>query len=284
MPDNLNRRAMLSRIAGGASVFVVMLAVGIVGYTWIGDGRWTSGEALYMTVITLSTVGFGETLPVEQRSAGGFAETLRGYRTLLTDRVFLGAVLNQGFLYAALFAYLAGSTFVLQDIYGLSPQWYAAAFGLNSAGHMVAGSLAGRAAERWSILGTLALGVGVTGVGALGLLAAGLTAMPLWVVIVALFLLFSGVALSAAPATTLALAEYPHMAGTASSLLGMVRFGFGGVAAPFVGVAGALSILPLGIVTVVCVVLSAAAGLLLAPRRPDRARSTTPAPSERARV
>jgi len=271
-------------VVGGLAAIVGPLLGGVLSTVTDWRGLFVFLAVIGTVLLVVALLGFGETLPVEQRSAGGFAETLRGYRTLLTDRVFLGAVLNQGFLYAALFAYLAGSTFVLQDIYGLSPQWYAAAFGLNSAGHMVAGSLAGRAAERWSILGTLALGVGVTGVGALGLLAAGLTAMPLWVVIVALFLLFSGVALSAAPATTLALAEYPHMAGTASSLLGMVRFGFGGVAAPFVGVAGALSILPLGIVTVVCVVLSAAAGLLLAPRRPDRARSTTPAPSERARV
>ena len=271
-------------VVGGLAAIVGPLLGGVLSTVTDWRGLFVFLAVIGTVLLVVALLGFGETLPVEQRSAGGFAETLRGYRTLLTDRVFLGAVLNQGFLYAALFAYLAGSTFVLQDIYGLSPQWYAAAFGLNSAGHMVTGSLAGRAAERWSILGTLALGVGVTGVGALGLLAAGLTAMPLWVVIVALFLLFSGVALSAAPATTLALAEYPHMAGTASSLLGMVRFGFGGVAAPFVGVAGALSILPLGIVTVVCVVLSAAAGLLLAPRRPDRARSTTPAPSERARV
>ena len=214
--------------------------------------------------------GFPETLPVERRTTGGFGRTLRDYRTLLADRVFLGAVLNQGFLYAALFAYLAGSTFVLQDVYGLSPQWYAAAFGLNSAGHMVSGYLAGRAAERWSVLGTLAVGVSVTAVGALGLLVAGLTPMPLWVVIAALFLLSSGVALSAAPATTLALAEYPQMAGTASSLLGMVRFGFGGVAAPLVGVAGALSILPLGVVAVAAVALAAAAALLVT-RRPDAA-------------
>ena len=44
--------------------------------------------------------------------------------------------------------------------------------------------------------------------------------MPLWVVIVSLFLLASGVAISSPPATTLALVEYPQIAGTASSLLG----------------------------------------------------------------
>ena len=102
--------------------------------------------------------------------------------------------------------------------------------------------------------------------------------MPLWVVIVSLFLLASGVAISSPPATTLALVEYPQIAGTASSLLGMVRFGFGGIAAPLVGIAGALSILPLGVVTTVAVLLAGAAYLLLA-RRPTPAAPTTSDPA-----
>ena len=61
------------------------------------------------------------------------------------------------------------------------------------------------------------------------------------------------------PATTLALADYPQVAGTASSLLGTVRFGFGGVAAPLVGVAGATTILPLGVVTGASILLAATA-------------------------
>ena len=95
--------------------------------------------------------------------------------------------------------------------------------------------------------------------------------MPLWVVIVSLFPLASGVAISSPPATTLALVEYPQMAGTASSLLGMVRFGFGGIAAPLVGVAGALSILPLGLVTTVAVLL---AGAATSPAPPPHIRRT----------
>lgn len=62
MADNTDRRAMISRIVGAATVFMVMVGAGVVGYLWLGQGRWTPGEALYMTVITLSTVGFGETL------------------------------------------------------------------------------------------------------------------------------------------------------------------------------------------------------------------------------
>ena len=59
---------------------------------------------------------------------------MHDFRTLLVRPGVPRRRSNQGFLYAALFAYLSGATFVLQDIYGLSPLGYALAFGLNSAG------------------------------------------------------------------------------------------------------------------------------------------------------
>jgi len=255
-------------VIGGFAAIVGPLLGGAL--TTVADWR---GLFLFLAVIgsailLITLLAFGETLPAAHRAVGGLSRTLQDFRTLLADRIFLGAVLNQGFLYAALFAYLAGSTYVLQDVYGLSPQAYALAFGANSAGFMVFGYLAGRAAERWSVRGTLGAGIAIAGLGALGLLAAGLAPMPLWVVLASLFALASGVATASPPATTLALVEYPRIAGTASSLLGMVRFGFGGLAAPLVGIAGAASILPLGLVTVTATVLAAVSFAVLArPRR-----------------
>lgn len=250
-------------VVGGFAAIVGPLLGGVLDAVTDWRGLFVFLAAIGAGILIVTLIVFRETLPADQRTSGGFVQTLRDFRSLAADRQFLGAVLTQGFLYAALFAYLAGSTFVLQDVYGLTPLQYALAFGLNSAGFMVFGYLAGRAAERWSIAGTLGVGVGVAGAGAAGLLLAGVSTMPLWLVIVALFLLASGVAISSPPATTLALADYPQMAGTASSLLGTVRFGFGAVAAPLVGIAGATSILPLGAVTVSAVVL-AGASLVLA--------------------
>ena len=265
-------------VVGGFAAIVGPLLGGVLNAVTDWRGLFVFLAAIGAVLLVISVLVFAETLPFERRTRGGFAHTLHDFRTLLSDRVFLGAVLNQGFLYAALFAYLSGATFVLQDIYGLSPMGYAVAFGLNSAGFMTFGYLAGRAAERWSIAGTLTIGILVAGLGALGLLASGITVMPLWVVIVSLFLLASGVAISSPPATTLALVEYPRIAGTASSLLGMVRFGFGAVTAPLVGVAGALSILPLGVVTTVAVLLAGAAYLVLA-RRPISGAPSTADPA-----
>jgi DHA1 family bicyclomycin/chloramphenicol resistance-like MFS transporter len=268
-------------VIGGFAAIVGPLLGGLLNTFTDWRGLFVFLSVIGAAILVITLLVFRETLAPDQRIRGGFAETMRDYRTLLSDRVFVGAVLNQGFLYAALFAYLAGATFVLQDIYGLSPLAYAAAFGLNSAGFMVFGYVAGRLAERWSVGRTLTIGVLVAGLGAAGLLAAGLTTLPLWVVIVSLFVLASGVAISSPPATTLALVDYPQMAGTASSLLGMVRFGFGGIAAPLVGVPGGTSILPLGVVTVAAVMLAGIAYLALAARPADHVPTpslqTTPA-------
>jgi DHA1 family bicyclomycin/chloramphenicol resistance-like MFS transporter len=267
-------------VIGGFAAIVGPLLGGLLNKVVDWRGLFMFLAAVGAAILIATLLVFRETLPVDRRTSGGYRTTLRDFRTLIGDRIFVGAVLCLGFLYAAVFAYLAGATYVLQDIYGLSPQQYAAAFGLNSAGFMLFGFLAGRSAERWSVRGTLTVGVGIAGVGAAGLLVSGLSVMPLPVVIVSLFLLASGAATTSPPATTLALAGYPQFAGTASSLLGTVRYGFGGVAAPLVGLAGATSILPLGVVTVASVALAAISFLILG--RPHRAPTPDRALSEPA--
>ncbi|NEN07712.1 multidrug effflux MFS transporter [Diaminobutyricibacter tongyongensis] len=199
---------------------------------------------------------FRETLPMALRTTGGLAHTNGHFRVLLTDRLFLGALLVSSFASAALFAYISGATFVLQDIYGLSPQQYALAFGLNSAGFVVFGWLAGRYAERWSERGVLIIGIGMITAASLGLLTTAILRLPVWAAIISLLALASGVATTSPPSTSLSMRDYPHIAGTAASLLGVSRFLFGGLAAPLVGLAGALDMVPLGIVTVVASVLS----------------------------
>lgn len=240
--------------------------------------------ALLGALIMVATLAiYRETLPKEVRTTGGMTQSMRDFRKLFSDKLFVGAVLICGLTHAALFAYLAGATYILQDGYGLSPQGYAMAFGANSAGYMIFGWIGGRTADRWSERGTLALGVLITGLGSLGLLYTGLMGAPLPVVLVSLFVLASGVAFAAPPAASLALADYPELAGTASSVLGFARFGLGGIAAPLVGLGGPTAVLPLGIVTVTCVVLSLLALVVLvgrAKRRRDETEAVAPLAAE----
>ncbi|MEU2946570.1 multidrug effflux MFS transporter [Nocardiopsis alba] len=247
--------------------------------------RFTDWRGLFLFLAALGVVlllavlaVFRETLPTERRTSGGMKQTGRDFRQLFSDRLFVGAVLICGLTHAALFAYLSGATYILQGVYGLSPQGYSVAFGVNSAGFMIFGYVAGRAAERWSERGTLTIGVAMSGAGALGLLATGLFALPLPAVLVSLFVLASGVAFAAPPTTSLALAGYPEMAGTASSVLGLARFGPGGVAAPLVGLGGSEAVLPLGIVTVTSIALAVLAQVFLVGRGQGTRPVVPPAP------
>lgn len=255
-------------VMGGLAAVIGPLIGGQLSTVTDWRGLFLFLAIIGILILIASATLFPETLPPAARSEGGFRRTVGGFRLLATDQVFVGAAVNQGFIYAAVFAYLAGATFVLQGIYGLSPQGYSFAFGLNSIGVMTFGYIAGRMAEHWNIRGTLVIGIVTTGAGALGLLAAGLSHVPLWVVICSLFALASGAAITSPPATTIAMSDYPHLAGTASSLIGVARYGFGGIAAPFVGIAGAVTVLPLGLVTTVVVVLAAGAFVTTAPRQP----------------
>lgn len=246
-------------VIGGLAAIIGPLLGGALNAFLDWRGLFLVLAGIGAVILAWAALGLPETLHQNARTAAGFAVIARDLRMLSADRRFRGAVIAQGFVYAALFAYLSGATYVLQGVYGLSPQQYALAFGLNSAGFMVCGYVAGRSSERWSVSGTLAVGLVLAGLGAAGLLVAGLARVPLPVVLMALFLLASGTAVTSPPSTTLALTDYPHVAGTASALLGGARFAFGGLAAPLVGIAGSLNILPLGLVTTACIGLAAAA-------------------------
>jgi DHA1 family bicyclomycin/chloramphenicol resistance-like MFS transporter len=266
----------LTVLAGLAAVLGPVLGGQLAAVTdWRGVFGFLAAIGVIIGVACLWV--FRETLPAERRVAGGLAQTGRDMRRLLSDRRFLGAVLATGFVNASLFAYLSGATFLLQDVYGLSPQGYSYAFGLNSLGFMVFGFLAGRSSERWSETATLVAGLALCLLGAGGLLAATALHLPLAAVVLSLFTMVSGVAVTTPPTTSLALAGYPDIAGTASSFLGVARFAFGGLAAPLVGLGGG-SAVPFGLVTVAGAVLAVLACVICLRHR------AAPSPVAAARI
>jgi MFS transporter, DHA1 family, multidrug resistance protein len=193
--------------------------------------------------------GLKETLPPERRVIGGFRPTLQGYNRLLHDRFFVGCALSSGLAGATMFAYIAGSTFVLQKIYGMSPQGFSFVFGGISLGLVAAAQAGARIALVWPLTRVLALGLIINLLGAASLLVTVISGLPMGVLIGALLVMVCAVGLIFPTANALAMADYPDLAGTASSLQGLSQFLFGAIAAPLVGIAGEQTALPLGIVT-----------------------------------
>lgn len=74
------------------------------------------GVAMLIAVV----LGLPETLPTNRRASGGLKQTLGTLGHLFADRRFMGYALSQALITGAMFAYIAGSPFVLQDIFGVS--------------------------------------------------------------------------------------------------------------------------------------------------------------------
>ncbi|CAG7633215.1 Bicyclomycin resistance protein [Paenibacillus solanacearum] len=220
--------------------------------------QWTSWRGVFVVLCCigaamLAAVWFGlpETLPSNRRSAGGFRNTLTTFGKLAGDRSFIGFALAQGLVTAGMFAYIAGSPFVLQDIFGVSPQEFSVIFAVNGLGIIAAGQITGRLAGKAGEIRLLTCGLGIAFAGGLCLLAAIVAGAGLPFILPSLFLVVSSVGIVSTSGTSLALQKYGSAAGSASALLGLLSFIIGGIVSPLVGLGGSGTAVPMGIVIAV---------------------------------
>ena len=210
----------LLAVAPWRSVFVVLAATGL----------------LLLAAVARS---LPESLPVQHRRPAKPRSTLTSMARLTRDRSYLRYTLAAALMFAAMFAYISGSSFVLQDVYGLSAQQYSVVFAVNAVGIVVLGQvnalLVGRfASERALLAASLALGA----LAGLGVLAATLTSASLPALLTGLFVLVSALGPVLANATSLALTPHPKAAGTAASLQGVLQYLVSGAVASAMSLAG----------------------------------------------
>ena len=143
-----------------------------------------------LVLAVATAVVIPETLPAHARQRGGLRATGRAFLGLARDRAFAGYALTVAFAYASLFGYIAGSSFALQDLYGLSATQFSLVFALNAAGSIVLGLLNARLVKRYPVHRLLVVGLLGSTVAAVLLLVtvaagAGLVAvlLPLFVVV-----------------------------------------------------------------------------------------------------
>ncbi|WP_337661790.1 Bcr/CflA family multidrug efflux MFS transporter [Actinoalloteichus sp. AHMU CJ021] len=242
--------SMLMLVTGAAPVLAPLIGSQLLLITsWQGVFVVLAGYGVVL--LLLAGLRLPETLPPERRRSGGVRDTLRTYRSLLANRFFLGCALSSGLAFSAVFCYISASPFVLQDIYGVSPQTFGLLFGLNSVGIVVAGQVNGLLVSRFDQRTLLITGLCSALLGAIALLVVVTTdVLGLAGVLPALFLVVSSIGLVMPNGTTLALADHPDAAGSASALLGMLQFTLGGLAAPLVGLGGSGSAVPMALVMV----------------------------------
>ena len=196
-----------------------------------------------------ATLIYQETLPKEQRSAN-MTDSLRKFPVLLRDRYFLGHCLLQCFVFGAFFSYLSGSSFVFQNVYGVSPQSYSLIFAVIGAGLLLAGIMPARLAGRVPDIVMLKYAVLVPFVGSALLLLGFYFFAPLVVILVLLFLTVVPLSVMGAASFSLALSRQGKNAGSASALIGCFSMLLGACMMPVVGIAGDHTAIPMGLVMV----------------------------------
>jgi len=176
-----------------------------------------------------------ETLPLDRRRSGGIADTMSVVRVVVRDRRFMGYALTAGFTAGALFFYISSSSFVFQDIYGLSPQGFSAVFAGNAIGLMVFGQLNALLVGRLGPQPLLRFGVCQVLAGTLALATVVALGLGLAFVISTMVVANLGLPLIVPNATALGLTDYGREAGMASAFIGVLQFAIGAVATPLVG-------------------------------------------------
>lgn len=192
--------------------------------------------ALLVVVVALF---LPETLPPHRRAAHGLGASFRGYAALLHDSRFVALAVIPGMAMALIISYVAGSSFVFQEQYGLTSQQFAYVFALGGTSLVTGSQVNAALVRRFGPLTLLRVGLPVTLVftGVLAVLGAtglgGLVGL-----VVGIWFSTAVLGFVMANASALALSRHGDRAGTAAAFIGFFQAGLAGVVSPLVGLLG----------------------------------------------
>ena len=194
----------------------------------------------------LAAFALKETLPPDRRTAPGLRTALRGYGVLLRDPSLVGFMMVASLTMAAVFAYVSGASFVLQDGFGVDGRTFGLLFGVGAVGLIISSQVNVALLRRFSSGAILSTALTVAALAGIVLLVDAVTGaggllgimLPIWVVL-------AMVALCGPNATALALAEHGERAGAAAALLGAAQFAIGAAIAPLTGLGESGSAVPM---------------------------------------
>jgi DHA1 family bicyclomycin/chloramphenicol resistance-like MFS transporter len=206
----------------------------LVGSLIIAAAGW---QAIFWTVATIGVIGLAlvgftleETRPPAQRGGSNLASTGRAFWLLVRDPHFMGLCMVGSFGIAAFFVYLANSSFVLINHYGLTPRQYSLAFALNAASFIGASQFAAKLAHRHGlprVVRTAVTGFALAMGAASALNFAGVDRLDVMILVLLAGFGFLGLVI---PTTSvMALDHHGEIAGAASALMGMLQMVAGAV-------------------------------------------------------
>ena len=252
-PELMRFMAILMMVNGLAPIAAPVLGGQILLFTsWHGIFFVLTAVGI---IQIMATMAYKETLKKTDR-VRRFSDGFRAFGTLVKNRYFFGHCLVQCFVFGAFFSYIAGSSFLFQNIYHVTPQQYSYIFGGIGVGLMLVGALPARLAGTVREVVMLKYSILIPLIASFFLLAGIIVKAPIWYTIPVLFVTIVPLSVMGAASVSLALSRCGENAGSGSALIGFFSMILGGVMMPVVGIAGDQTALPMGIIMVVCYVLA----------------------------
>ncbi len=189
---------------------------------------WRANFAV-MTIISVGLliniiILLPESLHQKRQTNWSASSMLKDFAYLLQKRIFIRYLLAVCLGYAGLFAFISGSSFVLQSHYGLSELAFGFSFGLCVTGYITGTLIGARMTGRKGIDYCIWWGTVVLAAASVALLVwTFLTPYNVWAVLVPILFYGIGIGLVLPQSTAGGLTPFPEMAGTASSLLGFCQ-------------------------------------------------------------
>ncbi|MBY6413453.1 multidrug effflux MFS transporter [Rhodococcus sp. BP-252] len=251
----------LMMIIGGVAPVIAPLIGGAVvdSIGWRGVFWIITGLTALMLVSAIAFVP--ESLHPHARRGGGLTDMITGIGSVLRNPRYVGYTLTFTFAFSVMFAYISASPFVLQNMLGLSAGQYSAAFAVNALGLMIGSAITAKLADRMSLHRMMTGGICAIVVTTAALMILVLIGISLWPTLVLLFSTLVSLGFVFANATSLAVAQVPHLAGTGSAVLGALQFGLAAVVSPLVGLGGEHTAIPMVIAMLAGAIIAAGACL-----------------------
>ncbi|HHA1787090.1 TPA: Bcr/CflA family multidrug efflux MFS transporter [Enterobacter ludwigii] len=170
-----------------------------------------------------------ETLPAERRQKFHIRTTMGNFASLFRHKRVLSYMLASGFSFAGMFSFLSAGPFVYIELNHVSPQHFGYYFALNIVFLFIMTIINSRFVRRVGALNMFRAGLWIQFVMAIWLVLSAFTGAGFWALVVGVAAFVGCVSMVSSNAMAVILDEFPHMAGTASSLAGTFRFGIGAI-------------------------------------------------------
>lgn len=242
--------SLLQAIGGLAPMIAPVLGGVIVTYMpW----RWVFWFLTAFTILmTLAAWAWApESLPEERRHGGGLFRFLVDMGSVLKIRAFLGFMLTSAFSGFCMFAYIADSSYILQQMLGMSPLRFSIVFASNALLSTVLALVNVRLIGRFEPRPLITFGLALSLLGVVILsLSVFVFNVPTIPVLIGFALIMAATAFIFGNAGARALAESREHAGTASAVQGLVQATAMATASPLATSGGGTSAVPMILVMI----------------------------------